>query len=180
MLGHELGSLVGAGQVADIGVGRLVARPVVSGRLEPENANSGGVNQSLALRRPDRGQHVEGPADVHLIEDPGVARPEPVDRRQVEDEAGTRAGTLHGGGIADIRHDPLGVDDLEVEAVISGLHEGNDVRAPACTALATADPINPEAPVMTTRSPGSILAVCVISAPIDSQTQAWLRAWSCA
>ena len=38
----------------------------------------------------------------------------------------------------------------------------------AWTALATADPMNPEAPVMTTRSPGLILALCVISAPIRS------------
>ena len=75
----------------------------------------------------------------------------------MEHEAGAGAGGPDGGRVPHVRHDPLRVEAARLRQSAPGSTIAT-TRAPRDrTALATADPMNPEAPVMTTRSPGSIL-----------------------
>ncbi len=130
VLGDVLGPLVGPEQMGDVGIARLVGRHPGPCLPEPEHGHAGGVNQPLAPRGPDRAEHVERPADVDVVEDARITRPEPVERRQVEHEARAVAGRPDGGGVPDVRGDTLSLDGIEVAAVGARFDHGDHVRAP--------------------------------------------------
>ena len=146
MLGDELGPLVRAGQVGEVGVARLVAGRGIGGRPDREHPDRGGVHQPLAPGGPGRPEHVERSAHVHVVEDARVAGPEPVDGREVEDEAGARAGGPDGGGVPDVGHYPLGVHRVEVAAVSPRFDDGDDARAPFSQRPGDRRPYEPRGP----------------------------------
>ena len=76
----------------DVGVAGLVRGLAVGGAVEPEHADRAGVDDPLARRGTGGAQHVERAADVDVVEVLRAPRPEPVHRRQMEDEAGAGAG----------------------------------------------------------------------------------------
>ncbi len=73
-------------------------------------------------------KHIQRAADVDVVEVLRSPRPEPVHRREVEDEPRVPAGRVHRVRIPDIDADPLDVEPVEVLLVGAGLDERHDPR----------------------------------------------------
>ena len=112
----------------DVGVGRLVGGPARSRAVEPEHPDRAGVDDPLAGGGASRPQDVQRAADIDVVEILRSPRPEPVHRREMEDEPGVPAGRAHRVRIPDVDADPLHVEAVEVLLVGTGLGEGHDAR----------------------------------------------------
>ena len=70
-----------------------------------------------------RADHVQGAADVDVVEELGIRGPEAVDRGQMEHGGHAVDGPVEHGRIADVALDPLDVEPVEVGVVAPGLDQ---------------------------------------------------------
>ena len=130
VLGDVLRPLVEAEEVGDVGEAVLVGGLAAAGAVEPDRPDRARVDDPLAAGVGDRIEHVAGAADVDVVEDGRVRRPEAVDGGGVEEEPATLGRGAHALGVPDVDGAPFDVDVVEVPLVAAGLDERDDGRAP--------------------------------------------------
>src|ERR1019366_6195347 len=121
--------LVQAEQVSHIGIASLIRRLTVRSTIQTDDTDGARVDHALAVPMTSSLKNIKDTSDIDVVEVPGSLRPEPIERGQVEDEAGTLAGGEHGIGISHVDSDALQVEAPEIPFVASRLDQGHDTGA---------------------------------------------------
>ena len=127
MLGHVLRLLVEPEKVADTRPRRLVRGTAVLGPVQADRPDGARVDDPLDPGGLGRVDHVQAAADVDVVEVRRVRRPEPVHGGDVEDHAAPDGGGRDARGVAQVRHNGLNGEAIEVVTRHAGLEQGDDL-----------------------------------------------------
>ena len=157
VFGHVLRALVGAVEMAHIGERVLVGGAGARHVLEPKGAYGAGVHQALNPLVGRRAEHVARSFDIDGVEGLRITGPEAVQRCNMEHSPASADRALHALAAAQVADHLFHVEPCEVRCVGTRFHQCHDFLVTRRSWRVTAEPMNPLAPVTSTRSPGDNL-----------------------